>query len=141
MIATIVVWFLQSFDLRFKLVQDSADSIMAHVAGGLAPLLAPLGLNDWRILTALISGFMAKESVVSVLEVLFGSQGGVGNALSSVAAGTLLIFSLLYTPCVAAVASIKRELGGKWAVFVVVWHCVVAWIVALIFRYIALIFM
>lgn len=134
LVATIVVWFLQSFDLRMNLVKDSQDSIMAVIAGGFAPLMAPLGLGDWKICTALISGVMAKESVVSALDVLFGAQGGIDQVLSTAAAGALLVFSLLYTPCVAAIASIKRELGLKWAVFVVVWQCVVAWVVAYVFR-------
>ncbi len=134
LVATVVVWFLQSFNLRFNLVADSADSIMAMLAGVLAPLFKPLGLGDWRICTSLISGFMAKESVVSVLEVLFGTQGGITAVLGTAEAGALLIFSLLYTPCVAAVASIKRELGGKWAFGVVVWQCVVAWCCALVFK-------
>ena len=134
LVATVVVWFLQSFNLRFNLVEDSADSIMAMLAGVLAPLFKPLGLGDWRICTSLISGFMAKESVVSVLEVLFSAQGGITAVLGTAEAGALLIFSLLYTPCVAAVASIKRELGGKWAFGVVVWQCVVAWCCALIFK-------
>ncbi len=134
LVATVVVWFLQSFNLRFNLVEDSADSIMAMLAGVLAPLFKPLGLGDWRICTSLISGFMAKESVVSVLEVLFGAQGGITAVLGTAEAGALLIFSLLYTPCVAAVASIRRELGGKWAFGVVVWQCVVAWCCALVFK-------
>ncbi len=134
LVATVVVWFLQSFNLRFNLVEDSADSIMAMLAGVLAPLFKPLGLGDWRICTSLISGFMAKESVVSVLEVLFGAQGGITAVLGTAEAGALLIFSLLYTPCVAAIASIKRELGGKWAFGVVVWQCVVAWCCALVFK-------
>jgi len=134
LIATIIVWFLQSFDLHFNLVSDSADSIMAIIAGGIAPLFSPLGLGDWRICTSLISGFFAKESVVATLEILFGAQGGVSAILSAVDAGTLLVFSLLYTPCIASIASIKRELGTKWAVFVAIWQCCLAWIVAFIFR-------
>lgn len=130
LIATVVVWFLQSFDLHFNLVQDSQNSMLAIIAGALVPLLAPIGLGDWRIATALISGFMAKESVVSTLEILFSE--GVGVAMSTRNAAALLVFSLLYTPCVAAVAAIKRELGGKWAVGVVIWQCVVAWIAALV---------
>ncbi|MCR5770757.1 MAG: ferrous iron transport protein B [Butyrivibrio sp.] len=133
-LATIVVWFLQSFNFHFDLVTDSADSIIAFIAGLLAPVFAPLGLGDWRIVTALISGFMAKESVVSVMEVLFNSDGGVSSVLTPITAGVLLIFSLLYTPCVAAVASIKRELGAKWAIAVVIWQCVVAWIIAFIVK-------
>jgi len=130
LIATVVIWFLQSFDLQMNLVSSSEDSILALVSGVLAPLLAPIGLGDWKICVALISGFMAKESVVSTLEVLFG--GSVAAAISPLAAMSLLVFSLLYTPCVAAVASIRRELGGKWAVGVVVWQCVLAWIAALL---------
>ncbi len=136
LIATVVVWFLQSFDLHFNLVDNSADSIMAKIAGILVPLFAPLGLGDWRICTSLISGFMAKESVVSVLELLF--EGGIPSAMTPIAAGSLLVFSLLYTPCVASIASIKREMGGKWAFGVVVWQCVVAWIAAFAFRLIAM---
>ena len=132
LIATIVVWFLQSFNLRLNMVEDSADSILAVVSSLLVPLFAPLGLGDWRICTALLSGFMAKESVVSTLGILFG--GSIGSVLSPVSAVCLLIFSLLYTPCVAAVASIKRELGGKWAVGVVLWQCAVAWIAAFLVR-------
>ena len=136
LIATIVVWFLQSFDLKMNMVADSADSMLAAVAGLLVPFFAPLGLGDWRICTSLISGFMAKESVVSTLEVLFG--GGIATALSPLAAASLLVFSLLYTPCVAAIASIKRELGTKWAVGVVLWQCVVAWIAAFAVRLIGI---
>ena len=139
--ATIIVWFLQSFDPFFNLVADSSDSIMALIAGWIAPLMKPLGLGDWRICTALISGFMAKESVVSVLEVLFGAEGGVQAVLTPIAAGALLIFSLIYTPCVAAVASIRRELGRKWALGVVLWQCVLAWICAFVFRMIMMIVM
>ena len=138
LIATVVVWFLQSFDTRFNLVTDSQQSIMALIAGFIAPVMQPLGLGDWRIVTSLISGFMAKESVVSVLEVLFGAEGGITAVLGVVEAGTLLIFSLLYTPCVAAIASVKRELGWKWAVAVVLWQCILAWIVSFLFRIIVL---
>ena len=134
LIATMVVWFLQSFDLRFDLVEDSSQSIMAAVAGVLVPLFRPIGLGDWRIVTSLISGFMAKESVVSVLEVLFGTQGGVAAVMTPGTAGSLLIFSLLYTPCVAAIASIRREMGRSWAAGVVVWQCVIAWIAAFLFH-------
>ena len=132
LMATIVVWFLQSFDLHLNLVENSADSILAMIAGALVPILRPLGLGDWRICTALISGFMAKESVVSTLEVLFG--GGIASVLTPLSAGVLLVFSLLYTPCVAAVASVKRELGIKWAVGMVFWQCLIAWVVAIITR-------
>ena len=128
LIATIVIWFLQRFDLRFNMVTDSHDSILATVSGWLTPLLQPLGLDDWRICTSLISGFIAKESVVATMEILFG--GSVGTALTSLSAACLLVFSLLYTPCVAAIASIRREMGRKWAVGVVVWQCVVAWVAA-----------
>ena len=128
LLATMVVWFLQSFDLHLNLVKDSSDSILALVAGCLAPVFKPLGLGDWRICTALISGFMAKESVVSTLEVLFA--GSITSVLTPLAAASLLAFSLLYTPCVAAIASVKRELGGRWASFVVLWQCTIAWIVA-----------
>ena len=128
LIATVVVWFLQSFDLHFNMVKDSAGSILAVISGKIAPILKPLGLGDWRICTALISGFMAKESVVSTMQVLFGS--GIATVLTPLAAASMLVFSLIYTPCVAAIASIKRELGLKWAAGVVVWQCVVAWVVA-----------
>ena len=133
LIATIVVWFLQSFDTGLNLVEDPEDSIIAMVSGIFVPLFVPLGLGDWRIITSLISGFMAKESVVSVLEMLFSAEGGVTAALTAASAGCLLVFSLLYTPCVAAVASVKRELGVKWAFVVVVWQCVIAWVAALLF--------
>ena len=128
LIATIVVWFLQSFDLHLNMVTDSADSILAIIAGWLVPLFKPLGMGDWRICTALISGFMAKESVVSTLGVLFG--GSISAVIAPLTAASILVFSLLYTPCVAAIASVKRELGGKWAVGVVVWQCVIAWVAA-----------
>ncbi len=130
LIATIVVWFLQSFDIHFNLVSNPENSILAQIAGLLAPIFAPIGLGDWRICTSLISGFMAKESVVSVLNVLYGS-GGVTQMMSTLSAACLLVFSLLYTPCVAAIASIRRELGRKIALGVVVWQCFVAWFVAL----------
>ena len=136
LIATVAVWFLQSFDLHLNMVSDSAHSILAMVSGAIAPLFAPLGLGDWRICTALICGVMAKESVVSTLEVLFG--GSITAALSPLAAACLLVFSLLYTPCVAAIASIKRELGTRWAVAVVVWQCALAWAAASIVHLIGL---
>ncbi len=139
LIASIVVWFLQSFDFHFDLVEDSHNSILAAAAGLLVPLFRPLGLGDWRICTSLISGFMAKESVVSVLEVLFDSEGGVTAAMSTLSAASLLVFSLLYTPCVAAIASIKRELGRRWAVYVVLWQCCIAWAAALLVRLIGLV--
>ena len=136
LIATVLVWFLQSFDLRLNMVSDSQDSILAVVSGWLVPLFAPIGLGDWRICTSFISGFMAKESVVSTLEILFAQD--VATAISPLSAAALLVFSLLYTPCVAAIASVKRELGGKWAWGVALWQCVVAWIAALIVRLIGL---
>lgn len=129
-VATIVIWFLQSFDLHFNLTADSQNSILAVVAGLIAPVFAPLGFGDWRISTALISGFMAKESVVSTLSVLTGSMDVIHKILTPASALSLLIFCLLYTPCVAAVSSVKRELGSKWALVVVVGQCVVAWIMA-----------
>ena len=130
-VATILIWFLQTFDLRLNIVTDSQNSILAVAAGYLAPLFAPLGFGDWRISTALITGFMAKESVVSTLSILFGSTASLVATLSPVAAASLLTFCLLYTPCVAAVASIRRELGGKWAVYVAAGQCLVAWLAAL----------
>lgn len=139
-IATIVIWFLQTFDLHFSMVSDSQNSILAMLAGWIAPLFAPLGFGDWRISTALITGFMAKESVVSTLNVLFGSTEAVLAAISPLAAASLLVFCLLYTPCVAAIASIKRELGGKWAAGVVVGQCAIAWVCALIVRLVGLLF-
>lgn len=139
LLATIVIWFLQSFDHHFNLVSDSSKSILAMIAGIMVPVFEPLGLGDWRICTSLISGFMAKESVVSTLEILY--EGAIGSVMSPVAAASLLVFSLLYTPCVAAIASIRRELGRKWAVGVVFWQCAVAWIVALIVRLIGLVIM
>lgn len=138
LIATIVVWLLQSFDIHFNMVEDSGESILAGISGLLVPLFKPLGFGDWRICTSLISGFMAKESVVSTLEVLFGT--GIGTVLSPVAAAALLTFSLLYTPCVAAIAAIKRELGMKWAVGVVIWQCAIAWAAALIVKLVVGIF-
>lgn len=137
LIATLCIWFLQSFDVHFNLVSDSKNSMLAALSGVLVPLFKPLGLGDWRICTALISGFMAKESVVSSLQILFGTS--VSTAISSLSAASLLVFSLLYTPCVAAIASIKRELGVKWAAGVVAWQCVIAWIAAFIVRLIGMI--
>lgn len=128
LVATVVVWFLQSFNLRLNMVSDSSDSMLAMIAQIFVPILTPLGLGDWRIATALISGVMAKESVVSTLEVLF--SGSISIVLSPLTAGSLLVFSLLYTPCIAAIASVKRELGSKWAVSMVIWQCIVAWVAA-----------
>ena len=138
LIATIVVWFLQSFDFRLNLVENQQNSILATISGFLVPLFRPVGLGDWRIVTSLVSGFMAKESVVSILKVLFKTEGGVSAVMGTLSACSLLVFSLLYTPCVAAIASIKRELGRKWALYVVLWQCLVAWIGALLVHLIGL---
>lgn len=127
-LATIAIWFLQNFDLSFNMVSDSQDSVLAMLAGTLAPLFIPTGFGDWRIVTALISGFMAKESVVSSLTVLFGNTASLQSALTLPGAGALLVFCLLYTPCVAAIASVKRELGAKWATAMVFGQCLIAWI-------------
>ena len=127
LIATIVVWFLQRFDFRLNMVADAQQSILAAVAGWLTPLMRPIGLGDWRICTSLITGFIAKESVVATMEILF--PGGVASALTNLSAACILVFSLIYTPCVAAIASIRREMGHKWAVGIVAWQCVLAWIV------------
>lgn len=140
LLATIVVWFLQSFDLRFNLVTDSGKSILAAISGVLVPLFAPLGLGDWRICTALLSGFMAKESVVSVLEILYSTTGGVAQTMTAASAASLLVFSLLYTPCIAAIASIRREMGAKWSIGVIVWQCLLAWLAAFAVRGISLLF-
>ena len=131
-IATIVIWFLQNFDTGLNMVSNSEDSILALVAGALAPIFAPVGFGDWRIVTALISGFLAKESVVSSLTVLFGSTAVLQSSLTAVGAGALLVFCLLYTPCVAAIASVKRELGGKWATAMVIGQCMIAWLAAFV---------
>ena len=129
-VATIIIWLLQSFDLRLSLTADPQQSILAWLASGIAPLFAPLGFADWRVSTALITGFMAKESVVSTLTILYGSSAAFAAALSPAAAAPLLVFCLLYTPCIAAVASVKRELGGKWAFIMVANQCIVAWLAA-----------
>ena len=139
LLATIVVWFLQSFDIHFNMVTDSKDSMLAAISSVIVPVFKPLGLGDWRICTSLISGLMAKESVVSTLEILFG--GTVTTALTTLSAASLLVFSLLYSPCVAAIASIKRELGAKWAVSVVLLQCAIAWVAAFIVRVIGLLVM
>lgn len=133
-LATIIIWFLQTFDTRLNVVTDSQDSILAVVAGAIAPIFKPLGFGDWRFSTALISGIMAKESVVATLNVLFGSVENLLAAITPLTALSLLVFSLLYTPCVAAIASVKRELGWKWAAFVAVGQCVIAWIAAFLVR-------
>ncbi len=136
LLATIVIWFLQTFDPRLRVVTDSQDSILAAVLGQLSPIFRSLGLGDWRICTSLISGFMAKESVVATMELLFA--GEVASALTPLAAATMLVFGLLYKPCVAAIASIRRELGGRWALFVIAEQCVIAWLAALVVRMIGL---
>lgn len=130
LLATIVVWFLQTFNFHLNIVEDSSDSILAHISGWIAPVLKPVGLGDWRIVTSLISGVMAKESVVSTMEILFAN--GITSALTVSGAASMLVFSLIYTPCIAAIASIKRELGRKWAVAIVFWQCFIAWIAAFI---------
>ena len=135
LVATIVVWFLKSFNFRLDLVKDSQGSILATVSGLIAPIFRPIGLGDWRIVTSLATGFMAKESVVSVMEILF--RDGV-SVIGGLTAASMLVFSLLYTPCVAAIASIKREMGGKWAFYVVLWQCALAWVAALIVRLIGM---
>ena len=137
-LATIVIWFLQTFGTHLNLVADSKDSILAVISGRIAPVFAPLGFDDWRISTALITGFMAKESVVSTLSVLFGSTEALLGVITPAAAASLLVFCLLYTPCVAAIASIRRELGGKWAAGVVIGQCVVAWLAAGVVHIIAM---
>ncbi|MBP5165054.1 MAG: ferrous iron transport protein B [Lachnospiraceae bacterium] len=139
LIATVIVWFLKTFDLGFNLAADPSESILAAIANLFVPIMAPLGLGDWRICTSLISGFMAKESVVSVMGVLY-TGAGVSAAMTASTAGAFLVFSLLYTPCIAAIASIRREMGGKWAVAVIVWQCAVAWGVTAVFRLIMLLF-
>ena len=130
-LATLIIWFLQSFDIHFTLVEDSKDSILAMISSLLVPIFKPIGLGDWRICTSLITGFIAKESVVSTMEVLFAGQA-ITQVLSTLSATSLLIFSLLYSPCAAAISSIKNELGGKWALGVVLWQCGIAWIASLL---------
>ena len=131
-VATIVIWFLQTFDLRFNIVTESKESILAILAGYITPIFNPLGFGDWRISTALISGFMAKESVVSTLSILYGSTQSLLMSLTTPAALSLLIFCLLYTPCIAAIAAIKRELNGKWALIVVFGQCLIAWLASFV---------
>lgn len=131
-LATIVIWFLQTFDLHLNVVTDSQDSMLAAISSVIAPVFAPLGFGDWRISTALITGFMAKESVVSTISILFGSTQALQAVIDVTAAAALLVFCLLYTPCVAAIASVKRELGSKWAIMVVASQCIIAWIAAFI---------
>lgn len=139
-VATIIIWFLQTFDVQLNMVTDSADSILALIAGFLTPIFKPLGLGDWRICTALITGFMAKESVVSTLSVLFGSTAALVSAITPLSAMCMLVFCLLYTPCVAAISSISRELSGKWAAAIVVMQCVIAWLCAFLVHLIGLAF-
>jgi len=128
--ATIVIWFLQTFDMQLNMVSDSKDSILAIIAGMASPVFAPMGFGDWRVSTALVTGFLAKEGVVTTLTVLFGSVEAMMEVLTGAAVGALLVFCLLYTPCAAAVASVKRELGGKWAGGIVIGQCVIAWVCA-----------
>ncbi len=139
-LATIVVWFLQTFDFSFAVVDDPQTSMLAVVSGFIAPVFAPLGFGDWRVSTALITGFLAKESVVSTLTVLFGSVEAIRAAFTPLAGASLLVFCLLYTPCVAAIASVKRELGGKWALWVVVFQCAIAWVAAFAIRCVGMLF-
>jgi ferrous iron transport protein B len=131
-IATIAIWFLQTFDVRLNVVTDSKDSILASVSGLVAPIFSPLGFGNWQVSTALVTGFIAKESVVSTLSVLFGSTEGILGVISPLSAASLLVFCLLYSPCVAAIASVKRELGGKAAVKMIISQCLIAWICAFI---------
>ena len=128
--ASIVIWLLKSFDFRFNYVTDSGASILASVSGMIAPIFRPMGLGDWRIVTSLFSGIMAKESVVSVMEVLFKAEGGAASVITPLAAISVLVFCLLYTPCVAAITAIRREFGRRWAAGIAVWQCVLAWVVA-----------
>ena len=136
LVATVVIWFLQSFDLGMHLTDDPETSLLAALAGFVAPVLTPIGMGNWQICVALVSGFMAKESVVSTLEVLY--SGGVETAMTALTAVSVLTFSLLYTPCVAAIASVRRELGRGWAIGVALWQCAVAWAVTLIVRMICI---
>ncbi|MDE6687949.1 MAG: ferrous iron transporter B, partial [Lachnospiraceae bacterium] len=131
-LATVIVWFLQSFDLRLNMTDQPQESILSLVAGVIEPLFIPLGFGDWRISTALISGFMAKESVVSTLSVLLPAEEGIYGLLTKAGAFSLLVFCLLYTPCVAAVAAVKRELGTKWAGAVAAGQCLLAWVVSFV---------
>ena len=137
-LASIVIWFLQHFSWHLSVVTDPSDSILASIAGLLAPLFSPLGFGDWRWVTALVSGFMAKESVISTLGVLVPDTTMLHSMLDSITCYTLLVFCLLYTPCVAAIASIRRELGPRWANFIVVMQCLIAWIAAFAVRLILL---
>ena len=138
LVATIIIWLLQSFDLHFEMTDDSASSILAAISGYLVPLMKPAGLGDWRICTSLITGFMAKESVVATLDILFTE--GVSAAISPLSAASLLVFSLLYTPCVAAIAAIRRELGVRWSISVALWQCFVAWVAAVLIQVVGRLF-
>ena len=138
LIATIAVWFLKNFNFHLNLTEDSHDSILAVLSGVLAPLFIPVGMGDWRLVTSLISGFMAKESVVSITGLLFTEGAGIAGAISPLTAACMLVFCLLYTPCVAAVTAIGREMGRKWAWFTVLWQCGIAWVAALIVRLIGM---
>ncbi len=140
LIATIVVWFLKSFSFTLHFVEDSRDSILAAVSSFIAPVFAPIGLNDWRLVTALITGFMAKESVVSTMEVILGAGTAITSVFTPLTAVSMLVFSLIYTPCVAAITSVRREMGHKWAIGMVLWQCVLAWILALVFRLVFMLF-
>ena len=131
-IGTLLVWFLQTFNFRLNMVTDTADSMLAAAAGLIAPIFSPNGFGDWRISTALISGILAKESVVSTLSVLFGSTAALHSLLTPLSAFSLLVFCLLYTPCLAAIAAVRRELGGRWAIGMVAFQCTVAWLVSLL---------
>lgn len=134
LVATVAIWFLQNFNLHFSMVSNPEESILAVIAGIAAPIFGPLGFGDWRICTALVTGFMAKESVVSTLNVLFGTTAALQAVLTPSATAALLVFCLLYTPCVAAIAAVKQELGGKWAIGVVVEQCAIAWVCAAIVK-------
>ena len=140
LIATIAVWFLKSFNFTFNFVTDSKDSILAAVSSFIAPVFAPVGLNDWRLVTALITGFMAKESVVSTMEVILGAGTTVTSVFTPLTAVSMLVFSLIYTPCVAAITSVRRELGHKWALGMILWQCALAWIIALLARLLFMLF-
>ena len=139
-VATVIIWFLQTFDIRFNVVTDSSKSMLALIGSLIAPVFVPLGFGDWRMSTSLITGFTAKESVVSTLTVLLGRAAEISEFFTPFSAFTFLVFSLLYTPCVAAVAAVKREIGGKNAIVLAVFQCVIAWVIALIFRLVGMLF-
>ena len=131
-LASIVVWFLQTFDFRCQIVEDSKDSMLALLAGWISPVFSPLGFDDWRIVTSLVSGFLAKETIVSTLTVLFGTTVSFVSFMSSAVVMSLLVFCLLYTPCVATIATVRHEMGGRYAVVLVLWQCLIAWICAFV---------